>query len=58
MIYFYIKPYEEPEKHSLHMFGCTEVFEEMQQTFYTLQLLSETQPAFEAALEQMTIMYK
>ncbi len=61
MTYYYIKPYVEPEKHCLNMFGATEVFEEMQQTFYTLALLAESSddvnPAFADALEQMTIYY-
>ena len=57
MVYYYLKPYENPEYHVLHMFGATEVFEEMQQTFYTLSLLAENNPAFEKALEQMTIYY-
>ncbi len=57
MTYFYLKPYEEPENRVLHIFACTEVFEEMQQTFHSLILLAKTQPAFEAALEKMTISY-
>lgn len=57
MVYYYLKPYENPEDHVLHMFGVTESFEEMQQTFYSLTLLAENSPAFEKALEQMTIYY-
>ena len=57
MTYFYLKPYTEPEKYVLHMFACTEVFEEMQKTFYTLSVLAENDPHFSSALEEMTITY-
>ena len=55
VIYFYLKPYSDPENHTLHMFGCTPVFEEMLQTFSSLSLMAQMNPAFDEALEKMTI---
>jgi len=57
MTYFYIKPYTEPENNVLHIFACSEVFEEMQKTFYTLSVLAENDAHFSAALEEMTLSY-
>lgn len=58
MIYYYLKPYSEPENHVLHVFGCTPAFSEMEQVFFTMALLAEESPVFREALDNMTLQYE
>ena len=58
MIYYYLKPYKEPENTVLHMFGCSPAFAEMEQVIFTMGLLAEDSPVFKQALDDMTLFYE
>ena len=55
VIYFYIKPYAEPENNRLHFFGCTPVFEELESVFGNIFIMAQQSDGIARALEGMTI---
>ena len=55
MIYYYLKPYADPEENRLHFFGCTPVFEELEQVFFNLSLMAKNNEAVANVLENMTL---